>query len=536
MKGYKRLPLKGQIMLFSGLIVLVSILILSAFVANSQATGARDHLAEKVRISASHIAHSEMAKAALVAGETNDELKAYVETVREENDLQYIVVMDNDRIRYTHPVAERIGQMFVGEDAADVFNGHRYTSEGEGTLGPSMRAFEPVWDEAGNQIGAVSVGISTEAIAAAVKDSQSMLLWSVFCSLLIGIVGASMLGQSIKKTLNGLEPAEIALAVEERNSMLEAVDEGILAINNDSEVLLANNAAKQFLRRTGYHGEFDGVPIDRIWPELKLPEALTATSAFSNESIKKGDVETVATRVPMYVAGECVGALATFNERSHLDDVMRRLAGAEVYAHSLRSETHEFMNKLHIIHAMVETESYEELTNYIEQLSERYHKRTASAASQVEQLVEDVSIAHYLAQKIGWIEQMGVSVQVQSGTPWPSMNTALTDVWVTVIGNTFDNAWEAMQHKDEKKLTLTLKQAGGVLRYVIEDNGIGFSPTKQEASQRSTKGGDRGYGLANIREKLKPFHGTIDILSEKGEGTIVTIHIPYGEKGGNSSD
>lgn len=45
---------------------------------------------------------------------------------------------------------------------------------------------------------------------------------------------------------------------------------------------------------------------------------------------------------------------------------------------------------------------------------------------------------------------MGVSVQVQSGTPWPSMNTALTDVWVTVIGNTFDNAWEAMQHKDEK--------------------------------------------------------------------------------------
>lgn len=75
-----------------------------------------------------------------------------------------------------------------------------------------------------------------------------------------------------------------------------------------------------------------------------------------------------------------------------------------------------------------------------------------------------------------------------------------------------------------------------MLRYVIEDNGIGFSPTKQEASQRSTKGGDRGYGLANIREKLKPFHGTIDILSEKGEGTIVTIHIPYGEKGGNSSD
>ncbi|WP_413376640.1 ATP-binding protein [Alkalihalobacillus sp. 1P02AB] len=527
---WEQVPLKGQVMLFSSLIVLLSLLILSMFVAHNQTNNTREYLAEKVQLSASHVAYNVLVQNSLLAGETNQELIHYVEIIREENDLLYIVVMDTNKIRFTHPNSTQIGQIFVGTDAEQVFSGEKYTSENVGTLGPSMRAFHPVWDNEGNQIGAVSVGISTDAIANAVLDNQIILLMITTISLILGLIGAWSLANHLKKTLNGMEPKEIALAVQERNSMLEAVNDGILAINHAGEVLLANDAAQQFLKRTGYQGPFEHTPIDLIWPELKLQEALMATSTVDHELIKRGDVETVVTRVPMYVNHQCVGALATFNERSHLHDIVRHLIGAEVYAHSLRSETHEFMNKLHIIQAMVETESYEELKDYIEDLSERYHIKTASAASQVKQLVEDVSIAHYLAKRIGWLEQMGVHVHIQSGTPWPSMSADFTDIWVTVIGNTFDNAWEAMQHKDHKSLTLTLKQVGGVLRYVIEDNGIGFSANEKQQFLASTKKGDHGYGLANIQKKLQPLNGTLDILSEKDKGTIITVHIPYTER------
>jgi len=527
---WKKVSLKGQVMLFTSLIVLLSLLILSIFVAHNQTKNTREYLAEKVQISASHIAYNSLIQDSLIDGESNQQLIDYVELVRAENDLLYIVVMDNSKIRFTHPDREKIGQTFVGTDAEQVFNGEKYTSEDIGTLGPSMRAFHPVWDREGNQIGAVAVGIATSAIREAVLDNQIILIVITGISLILGLIGAWFLANRMKKTLNGMEPKEIALAVQERNSMLEAVSDGILAINNAGEVLLANDTAQQFLRRTGYHGQFEHTPIDLIWPELRLQEAITSTSTARHELIKKGDVETIVTRVPMYVNNQCVGALATFNERSQLHDIMRHLIGAEVYAHSLRSETHEFMNKLHIIQAMVETESYEELKGYIENLSERYHMKTASAVSQVGELVEDVSIAHYLAKRIGWMEQMGVNVHIQSGIPWPNMHTDFIDIWVTVIGNTFDNAWEAMQHNEHKNLILTLKQVGGVLRYVIEDNGIGFSANEQQQFLASSKKGDHGYGIANIKKKLQPLNGTLDILSEKDKGTIITIHIPYTER------
>ncbi|KKK38976.1 histidine kinase [Mesobacillus campisalis] len=519
-----KLTLKGQVMLFSSLVVLLSLMTLSLFMGYKLASQTKDSLAEQVKMSASHLAHNPLVRDALMAGETNQTLMNVVEEIRTESDLLYIVVMDNNKIRFTHPVPERIGRTFVGTDAGRVFEGETYVSENVGTLGRSMRAFHPVSDDEGNQIGAVSVGISTDKIAAAVFNQQLILILVTAISLIIGLVGAWLLANKIKKTLNGMEPKEIALAIQERDSMLESVDDGILAINNQGEVLLVNQTAKQFLRRTGYQGEFERTPVQLIWPELKLQ----ATSAFYNQAVKKGDVETVVTCVPMYVNEQCVGALATFKERSHLNEMMRQLAGAEVYARSLRSETHEFMNKLHIIQAMVETESYLELQDYIEDLSERYHLKTASAASDVAKLVEDVSIAHFLTKKISWMEQMGVRVHLQSGIPWPSMNANLIDVWVTVIGNTFENAWEAMQHKDDKQLTLTLKQAGGVLRYVIEDNGIGFSAN--EPDFKSTKRGDHGYGLDNIKKKLQPLNGTLDILSEKERGTIITVHIPYTER------
>lgn len=528
---WDRVSLKGQVMVFTSLIVLLSILSLSVFVTYHQTKGIKDHLAGKVEVSASHMAYNEIVREALLTGETNQELIDFVELVRKENDLLYIVVMDNDKIRFTHPDREKIGQTFVGTDADRVFQGEKYTSENVGTLGPSMRAFHPVWDEEGNQIGAVSVGIATEKVKEAVLSRQITIIIITVISLTIGLIGSWFLAKRIKKTLHGMEPKEISMVVQERNAMLESVNDGILAIDNEGKVLLANGTARHFLRRSGYQGEFDSTPIDQIWPELKLEATLKATSAVDHELVKKGDVEAIVTKVPIFVKNRCVGALATFRERSYLQDVMKHLVGAENYARSLRSETHEFTNKLHIIQAMVETESYAELKDYIKKLSERYNMKTASAASEVGKLAKDVSIAHYLAKRIGWMEQMGVEVHIQSGTPWPSMNTELIDTWVTIIGNTFDNAWEAMQHKEEKKLTLTLKYVGGVLRYVIEDNGIGFSADDQERMLKSTKKGDHGYGLANIKKKLKPLDGTIDIVSEKNKGTIITVHIPYTERG-----
>lgn len=79
--------------------------------------------------------------------------------------------------------------------------------------------------------------------------------------------------------------------------------------------------------------------------------------------------------------------------------------------------------------------------------------------------------------------------------------------------------------------------AGYVLCIQIRDTGIGMSPEEQsrvfqpfsQASDkiRSTFGGS-GLGLAITAGITKALGGTLHLESEKGRGTLITVHLPFG--------
>lgn len=68
--------------------------------------------------------------------------------------------------------------------------------------------------------------------------------------------------------------------------------------------------------------------------------------------------------------------------------------------------------------------------------------------------------------------------------------------------------------------------AGDRLCFEVEDNGKGMSPRQvQELFWDGTK----GIGLKNIRKRLALIYGDgaqLDVRSEEGKGTLVTISIP----------
>jgi signal transduction histidine kinase len=57
------------------------------------------------------------------------------------------------------------------------------------------------------------------------------------------------------------------------------------------------------------------------------------------------------------------------------------------------------------------------------------------------------------------------------------------------------------------------------LRVQIKDNGIGFDVAKSDPYGMD----DSGYGLFSIRERLEPLGGCLDVRSEPGRGTEVTL-------------
>lgn len=131
-------------------------------------------------------------------------LQDYVEQVRRQNDLLFIVVMDMQGIRQTHPDPSRIGKHFAGGDEVKALHGEESISEAQGTLGPSLRLISPLYDATHQQIGAIAVGISTAKVEQTIAKNRWITYWAIIFGGLIGTLGAFILARQIKKIMFGM--------------------------------------------------------------------------------------------------------------------------------------------------------------------------------------------------------------------------------------------------------------------------------------------------------------------------------------------
>ncbi|MGS0652605.1 PAS domain-containing protein, partial [Staphylococcus arlettae] len=99
------------------------------------------------------------------------------------------------------------------------------------------------------QIGAVAVGIPMENVNEAFANANRDIILGAIFGILVGIVGAILLSRYIKKILHGLEPSGIAQLLGERNTMLQSVHEGIVAVNRDGRINLVNKSAQDIFNK-----------------------------------------------------------------------------------------------------------------------------------------------------------------------------------------------------------------------------------------------------------------------------------------------
>src|SRR5690625_1364898 len=139
----KRKPIRLQtwIMLLVCVVLMIALSVTGILIASEMGEETRENQAENVMDIARAVSHSQEVIDGLSVDRRTTKIQAYTAVVQEDTNVDYIVVMDNDHIRRSHPVEEKIGQYFVGNDEDRAFQGEQYTSVAEGTLGESMRAF-----------------------------------------------------------------------------------------------------------------------------------------------------------------------------------------------------------------------------------------------------------------------------------------------------------------------------------------------------------------------------------------------------------
>lgn len=528
---HKPLRLETKIIILVWSMVALALLSASYLITKNLATTIQNNISENT----TNIAHL-TAMSPLIVGALNNhdsyvELQEYCLQTAQTTKSQFVVVFDMNSVRMSHPNSEKIGQHIVGGDEQAVLAGKEYISISKGTMGDSLRAFSPVYDHEGHQIGAVVVGVLLNNVQQTVDKSQQFIYLSTALGLLIGAIGALLLARNIKKTLLGLEPFAIAHMVEERNAMLYSVREGIIAIDHEANITLINHEAMRLLNLAGIQGDPIGKSVLKYVPNTLLDKVLlSGTAQFDQEQHLNG-VNLLTNRLPIIVNKKIVGAIATFRDMTEVRSLAEELTGVSSYVEALRAQAHEFMNKMQVVLGMIHMECYDQLAEYVRRIASE-HKVEINF---VGKRIRDAVIAGFILSKISQGRELGIEFTLQEQSYLPeSTDPNVTHNLVTILGNLLSNAFDSMEVSPQKHLTLLLQYEDNNLKIQITDTGIGMDDmTARQIFQKgfSTKDNNRGLGMALVKANLELLHGTIEFFSSPGKGTIFYITIPYRNKG-----
>jgi PAS domain S-box-containing protein len=83
----------------------------------------------------------------------------------------------------------------------------------------------------------------------------------------------------------------------------------------------------------------------------------------------------------------------------------------------------------------------------------------------------------------------------------------------------------AVKHSGAGHITIMVEEADGAIELQIADDGRGFDPSELPMSEQKGH-----WGLAIMRERAAMIDGRLRVRSAPGEGTRVTVTVPWGEK------
>lgn len=77
----------------------------------------------------------------------------------------------------------------------------------------------------------------------------------------------------------------------------------------------------------------------------------------------------------------------------------------------------------------------------------------------------------------------------------------------------------AIRHGHSQHIRIAGEMSGGILRFSVGDDGIGFDPAARPGPAQGH------FGLQGIKERVNRLHGTLKIESKPGKGTKVTVEL-----------
>ncbi len=473
------------------------------------------------------VAQIPLVKRKIVEPHPDGVLQELAERIRKEVGAEFIVIGNRQGLRFSHPVPERIGRAMVGGDNAPALErGESYVSRAVGTLGPSVRGKVPIFDDAGQVIGVVSVGYLQEGVRDLVHAQQIKVGLLVGILMVIGIFGAVQISGRFKRAIFDLEPEQIARLFSERTSIIESIREGIVAIDRNAKVTVANRHALEILGRRAEEGVV-GLPIREVLPGAKLSHILSGGEKRQDQELEVAGTTMIINTVPMMEKGEITGAVASFRRKDELDILAKQLSQVKEYSEMLRAQTHEYSNKLHTIAGLIQIDHNKEALELIGRETAGYQGLIAFLAKAVPFPV----LAAFILGKYNHAQELRIAFEIDPDSQLTDVPAEMSrEKLVTILGNLVDNAFDAaLQGEGKARVKLSMTDLGNDLVFEVEDSGRGIPAEHSEQIFEkgfTTKLNDRGQGLYLVNKALHELGGQITLSESELGGALFSVFIP----------
>jgi len=152
----------------------------------------------------------------------------------------------------------------------------------------------------------------------------------------------------------------------------------------------------------------------------------------------------------------------------------------------------------------------------------------------IDQVIENVRrLSRDLSPSI--LEDFGLSAALRwlinnfAGSHTIKVALDMTDIDALIPGEAHVIVYRILQealtnvgkHSQAKNVSIAIHQEAGTVSFSVEDDGIGFDTEKSLPGDPAEK----GLGLETMRGRARMMGGTLDIRSQQGKGTRVTLSI-----------
>ncbi len=440
-------------------------------------------------------------------------------SIREQVGVDYIVVGNRQGIRLAHPLPDRLGKPMVGGDNDEPLAGREIISLATGSLGTAIRGKVPVFDDSGVVVGVVSTGYLLPTLqSTAARVSLTLLPWFGL-GLLFALISSIWLSRRIKREMWNLEPEQIAALVLQHRSVLSALQEGVLVVDSDGKVQLANPRATQMLGIS--NNSATPLAIRDIWPDL-YQSGLLGLDYVENELLR---IRTLPVLVGVFrmSSGQHV---VTFRDRAEIMQMAEELTQTKRYADLLRAQTHEFMNRLHTIAGLIQLGKPNDALGVI--------RSEVSQTGTVQNLISSIEVPRLAALIIGKYErakELGIRFELEAGSSLQSGWEKVSEALELMVGNLVENAFEAVLEQprgNTSQVVVMIGEDPEGLQIEVRDSGRGIPEQLcSRVFERgvSSKGEGRGLGLSLVKQQTEGLGGILQHF-KRGELTVFQVSLP----------